>query len=338
MIDWTLQKMKDTRRTTKDSHLTLILLSDWADTRYTLRIPKVLLLVLAAIVVAGSMAGVALSLRYTHNEARARYASQLTHKLEHQEQMLDDLERQVDQMEAELNRLAELDRQVRATLEADFSEEYQSIILDGSENLAQQEQVAAKGLQSGPESVGTSSGVDSAEDGSGTSARIAQQEARLNRMLAEGQIRVDSYRDLRSLLGGRISEDETVPHIWPVKGGYVTSNYGYRVSPVTGRWKFHRGLDLGAPEGTPIVATGAGVVTFVGRRAYYGKVVEIRHTDSITTLYAHASDVLVEVGEHVSAGELIALVGSTGRATGPHIHYEVRQDGQPINPWGYLPR
>lgn len=120
----------------------------------------------------------------------------------------------------------------------------------------------------------------------------------------------------------------------PVRSGRVSSNYGYRRHPISGRKKLHKGMDIAAPRGTPIYATGGGRIKFSGRQRGYGKVVEIRHAGNITTLYAHMSRIRsgIRNGTKVKRGQIIGYVGSTGRSTGNHVHYEFRVNGAPRNP------
>lgn len=113
---------------------------------------------------------------------------------------------------------------------------------------------------------------------------------------------------------------------------HVTSRFGDRIDPITGESSHHTGIDLGAPEGTPIPAARDGVVIAAGPRGGYGNAVEIRHADGSSTLYAHASEVNVTPGMSVREGETIALVGQTGRTTGPHLHLEVRREGHFVDP------
>lgn len=112
----------------------------------------------------------------------------------------------------------------------------------------------------------------------------------------------------------------------------VTSGFGQRVHPITGDLRFHTGVDLRAAEGAPIRAAGAGVVRDVGRRGGYGKTVEIDHGDGTSTLYAHASELLVHKGQRVAEGQPVALVGQTGQTTGPHLHFELRRHDHPVDP------
>lgn len=115
-------------------------------------------------------------------------------------------------------------------------------------------------------------------------------------------------------------------------GERVSSPYGLRVDPLDGTVRFHGGVDIAAPEGTPINAAQAGRVVFSGQLGGYGNAVILEHDDGLRTLYGHASCNLVSEGQQVGEGDVIGLVGSTGRSTGPHLHFEVQQNGEPINP------
>lgn len=141
-----------------------------------------------------------------------------------------------------------------------------------------------------------------------------------------------------SLLANRQFENQTYLSGRPVNSGWMSSRYGRRSDPFSGRLTWHRGVDFAAPTGTPIKATGAGVVTYSDDRGAYGLTVEISHGDNLVTRYAHASKLKVNVGDIVRAGDVIALVGSTGRSTGPHLHYEVLKDGRQVNPMPYIQR
>jgi murein DD-endopeptidase MepM/ murein hydrolase activator NlpD len=118
--------------------------------------------------------------------------------------------------------------------------------------------------------------------------------------------------------------------------GSLRSSFGERSDPFSGEGAFHTGIDLSAAKGTPVHATADGVVAQAGWSGEYGKVVIINHGNGVQTYYAHLSEPLVVPGEDVRLGEVIALSGGTGRATGPHLHYEVRIAGTPVNPYRYL--
>ena len=127
-----------------------------------------------------------------------------------------------------------------------------------------------------------------------------------------------------------------VPTARPLTTGYMASRFGRRVDPITGRRSRHEGLDFAAPRGTPIFAAGPGVVAFAGRHPAYGNQVDIDHGDGLLTRYAHARKLFVKAGDIVHQGDKIAEVGSTGRSTGPHLHFEVRIDDRPHDPMKFL--
>ncbi len=129
----------------------------------------------------------------------------------------------------------------------------------------------------------------------------------------------------------------STPSLWPVKG-WVTSDFGSRSSPWTGEPKFHEGLDIAAPIGSPIYAPADGYASFTGYKGGYGNALILDHGYGLSTLYGHTSSVLVKEGEKVKRGQLVALVGSTGSSTGPHLHYEVHVDGVPTDPLKYILR
>jgi murein DD-endopeptidase MepM/ murein hydrolase activator NlpD len=129
-----------------------------------------------------------------------------------------------------------------------------------------------------------------------------------------------------------------LPTYKPVSYPYLSSSFGWRRNPVTGRHAMHEGLDFAAPKGTPIHASSGGVVTEARYVPGYGKLVEISHGNGLVTRYAHASSIKVKTGDIVEKGQLIARVGSTGRSTGSHLHFEVRMAGHPLDPTLFLER
>jgi len=127
----------------------------------------------------------------------------------------------------------------------------------------------------------------------------------------------------------------TLPSIWPVNGVF-RSYFGRRSDPFSGEGAFHPGVDISATSGTPVKVAGDGVVTHAAYSGQYGKLVIVDHGNGIQTYYAHLSQFLVVVGQSIHRGEVLALSGGTGRATSPHLHYEVRKGGIAINPQPYL--
>jgi murein DD-endopeptidase MepM/ murein hydrolase activator NlpD len=125
------------------------------------------------------------------------------------------------------------------------------------------------------------------------------------------------------------------PAIRPIRG-WTTSKFGYRKSPFTGRREFHKGYDISAKEGTPILATADGVVTYAGRKGLLGNTIIIDHGHGMVTRFGHCKKFVKKRGDKVKRWEKIALVGNTGRSTGPHVHYEVHLNGIPVNPEKYI--
>lgn len=128
----------------------------------------------------------------------------------------------------------------------------------------------------------------------------------------------------------------SIPSRMPLESATLTSDYGMRTHPVIGGRRAHKGIDLAAPTGTPVYATADGIVGRADWFSSYGLYIQIEHGADLETRYAHLSRLAVSAGESVQKGDLIGYVGSTGRSTGPHLHYEVRVDGQAVNPMPYM--
>jgi len=155
-------------------------------------------------------------------------------------------------------------------------------------------------------------------------------------------LRLDSREQLlevlEQLIGERqLNEGEYLSGM-PVRHGYMSSPFGRRVHPLTGRNTQHKGVDFAAKPGSDVVAVAAGVVSFSGIKSGYGHVVEISHADGYTTLYAHNKKNLVAIGDLVQRGQTIAAVGRSGRASGYHVHFEVTKNGRLVNPASYIAR
>jgi len=150
--------------------------------------------------------------------------------------------------------------------------------------------------------------------------------------------REDKLELLNRLLGDKAFEDDRYIAGRPVTWGWLSSNFGKRTDPFSGNLAWHMGVDFAGKENSDVVAVAAGVVTWAGERSGYGNMVEINHGGSMATRYAHANDVLVSVGDVVEKGQVVALMGSTGRSTGPHVHFEVLKNGTQVDPARYVKR
>ncbi len=151
---------------------------------------------------------------------------------------------------------------------------------------------------------------------------------------------VDARDDYLSTLEAKILQKsvlkDMLPNSSPVEAAFNSSSYGWRIDPFNGNKAFHEGLDFTANTGTPIRAAADGIVTTAEHSPAYGKIVKIEHGSGLETRYAHASKLLVKPGERVVKGQIVAEVGSTGRSTGPHLHYEIRLNGNSLDPRKYL--
>ena len=145
----------------------------------------------------------------------------------------------------------------------------------------------------------------------------------------EINVNIDRWAQLRDLVA-------TIPLIAPIEKGYVSSRFGRRKDPISKRWAMHKGLDLGGKYRTLVRSTAPGTVIFAGRRAYYGRTIDVQHENGLMTRYAHLYRIKVKRGQKVDLGETIGLLGSSGRSTGPHVHYEIRHLGKALNPRKFL--
>jgi len=149
------------------------------------------------------------------------------------------------------------------------------------------------------------------------------------------------HQQLLSLQDFLITNDSiesAIPQGRPIKGGWISSYYGNRIDPFTGKKAFHRGMDLAGKSGSGVYSVADGIVTWIGERSGYGGLVEVDHGNGYVTRYAHNKTINVIVGDKVNKGQVLALMGSTGRSTGPHVHFEVLRDGKNINPYSFVKR
>lgn len=148
--------------------------------------------------------------------------------------------------------------------------------------------------------------------------------------------RADQLGLMEAMLLQQKVKKVALPNQRPVTAGWYSSNFGWRIDPFTGKNAFHEGVDFMSDIGTPIHASGGGIVIFADTYAGYGRMIEIDHGNGLVSRYAHASKIFVKEGDVVMKGQKIAEVGSSGRSTGPHLHFEVRHQGAPQNPEHYL--
>lgn len=169
-----------------------------------------------------------------------------------------------------------------------------------------------------------------------TRGRVSTVRDDIGKLLRQAKLQTDAYGDIISSLGDQQKRLDSTPSICPVGRGYLSSRFGHRMDPITGRRSFHYGLDYSARLGTPVLATADGIVTFSGKWGGFGWTVEISHGYDYVTRYAHCSKLLVKKGQRVKRGDVIARVGASGRSTATHLHYEVVYKGKKRNPLAYV--
>ncbi|NOZ10661.1 MAG: M23 family metallopeptidase [Gammaproteobacteria bacterium] len=204
-------------------------------------------------------------------------------------------------------------------------------------NALGQRLTSMAGLTRGEFDFSISPGVGGAEPPAGTPVmQLPSLATSLERLSFQVEQRFQELELLESLLMDHQLQAALKPVGWPVIGGYVSSAFGYRQDPFTGRRASHKGVDIANRRGAPVKALASGVVTHAGKKRGYGMVVEVNHGNGYMTRYAHTSANLVKMGDKIEKGQKIALVGSSGRSTGPHLHFEILHNGRAINPRTYL--
>ncbi len=160
----------------------------------------------------------------------------------------------------------------------------------------------------------------------------------IDAVIAELEDREQQLSVLEDILMSSHMQVEVFPAGRPIKRGWISSYYGTRTNPFTGKLQFHKGMDFAAKSGSDVLAVAGGVVTWSSKRYGYGNLVEINHGNGYITRYGHNKTNLVDVGDTVKKGQVISLMGSTGRSTGPHVHFEVMKNGRQINPKKFVQR
>jgi murein DD-endopeptidase MepM/ murein hydrolase activator NlpD len=166
-------------------------------------------------------------------------------------------------------------------------------------------------------------------------ALVREMHEQLEHLKMASNMQMKSFQELILSLESQKSLLAATPSIRPAVG-WISSVFGYRTSPFTGQREFHKGLDIAARTGTPVIAPASGVVTFVGKKGPYGLVAVINHGHGVVTRYGHLKKCMTKIGDRVKRGDKIALIGNSGRSTGPHLHYEVNVNGIPVNPKKYI--
>ena len=178
----------------------------------------------------------------------------------------------------------------------------------------------------------------SESDGVGRGAQVPDLTSMIDALSRRLDERSGQFTALENVILGRQLSLEIKPSGRPVREGYISSYFGERMDPFNGEDAFHKGVDFASGAGSDVLAVASGIVTWAGPREGYGNLVELNHGNGYVTRYAHAARTLVTVGDEVERGQAVAVVGSTGRSTGPHVHFEVLKDGRQIDPMAFVGR
>ena len=278
-----------------------------------LSIPRFLAFFLILLISVSSIGVIAVIQDYFKIKTKMPVMTQLQKENLQREKQFVHLAQRIDELTSRMCELREFDRKLKVMVNQDNSDDGEEIkglggpnpILAGTEIVPDHRQLVRKMHRA----------LDNLEN---ESILSEQDKSELHKLLEEQ----------KTLLA-------STPSIWPTKG-WLSSSFGMRTSPFTGRKEFHKGIDVSTRIKSPIYAPADGIVSYVGRDWGYGKMVWIKHGNGILTKYAHLNTALVKKGQHVKRGETIALVGNTGRSTGPHLHYEVHLNGVAVNPMRYI--
>jgi murein DD-endopeptidase MepM/ murein hydrolase activator NlpD len=169
-----------------------------------------------------------------------------------------------------------------------------------------------------------------------TSLQVADFVEQLEQLSQEIDDRSDKLGAMETMLMDKSVQNKTLPEGEPVASGWISSLFGWRTDPINGKREFHEGIDFASRADTQVMAVASGIVTWSGKRAGYGNLVEISHGNGYVTRYAHNRKNMVAVGDKVDKGQPVAIMGSTGRSTGTHVHFEVVRNGKPVDPKKYI--
>jgi len=254
-----------------------------------------------------------------------------------QREQIRDFTHKVEKLDGQFARLSEFERKVRviANLPGAVAETEVGSVPSGvgggeeEENSLVRDELVPAAAQ-GSRAAGPEAGLGPA--GGGWHGEL---DAQATRLLHGAEFRERSLEELVEQLRGKSERLASTPSVWPAKG-WLTSGFGRRVSPFTGKPHLHLGIDIAAERGTAILAPARGRVVFAGTRGALGKTLEIDHGFGTTTVYGHCDTIHVRPGQRVERGQWVAAIGSSGRSTGPHLHYAIKVAGKAVDPRHYI--
>ncbi|MBM7572500.1 M23 family metallopeptidase [Aquibacillus albus] len=306
---------------------TILVTSDASRRVFQLRIPKFFLLFIVVTILTLSI-----SLYFSHsawmetkeknnilNNQLASTKDQLANEQEKNSQYKADAE----SLDQEFRRLSELEEELASMIASMNPDRIEENTSDGPSGGIEVSSIEEEEIMDRKEHKVLSQHQESLND---TYYRLEQS---IPDLIKSFESSIENFSDIKSELNN-------TPILWPADANRITSEFGNRSDPFTARSALHTGIDIAGPYGTSIYATANGEVVFAGRDGGYGKAVVIEHTPVLDTKFAHLAEITVEEGEQVNKGDIIGHMGSTGRSTGVHLHYEIIKDGTPIDPYSYM--
>jgi murein DD-endopeptidase MepM/ murein hydrolase activator NlpD len=252
---------------------------------------------------------------YIQVKKKAFQLSRLRQETQAQKSQLHFFSSKIEDLEKQLSKLKDFDKKIRIIANLERGQETTSLMGLG-----------------GPSPSDIRDKLKSGKDDQGL---VQQMKADVERLQSEAITQEISLAELEKNLQSKKEMMIHTPSLWPTMG-WVTSGFGFRTNPFTGLTQMHEGMDISNRVGTLVVAPSDGIVSDVGNDLVYGRILVISHGFGLTSRYCHLSQALVKAGQKVSRGDKIAEIGMTGKTTGPHLHYEVRLNGIPVNPMRYI--
>jgi murein DD-endopeptidase MepM/ murein hydrolase activator NlpD len=299
----------------ENKKVTVLLMPEGAKRVRQIELSKLLFVLVPLLVFSGALLLAAIILDYIAIKKEVPKFAHLHKENKQQKEQLVALAQEIEAIGKSLEDLKKLDNKLRTMVNLEAREDRTQLLGIGGSGPLSQDQ--------GPQSE------------KGQRRLIRMMHESLSDIRSEISLQKNEKLELSDLLEMQKSTLACTPSIWPTRG-WISSKFGNRTSPFTNEKEFHSGMDISAKAHSPIVATADGVVVETGTDYGYGRVVRISHGQGFKTTYAHLSKSLVKAGQRVKRGQEIATVGSTGRSTGPHLHYEISLNGLPVNPYRYI--
>lgn len=299
-----------------DQWFTLVIIPDKTSRVLRIKVPKTVLIAGTAALALMIGFGVFTTFRSLELGSRLETYRQMESQTLEQKVALKRFSNEMDTLKGQIGRLRELDYKLRVITDLEVEKPSPSVYGIGG-------------------SLETDEGLSLENAEEGKLDLVAVLDKDLERLQQMANYQEESFSNLKTYLSDQKDLIERTPHRWPARG-FVSSTFGPRVDPFTGLARLHEGIDIVARRGTPITAPADGIVTYAGLDPTLGEMVVIDHGYGVITRYGHNDSLLVREGQRVKRGDPIATVGSTGKSTGPHLHYEIRINDIAVNPQGYL--